>query len=774
MNIDELPKKKFNPYEFKARQSAVQVSQIDDSELPVGAPNCLAGLTFVFTGVLETLSREQGVELVKRYGGRVTGGPSSKTSYVVLGEEAGPKKIEVIKKLNLKTIDQNQFFDLIRDTPANGGNTEAGRAAAEKQRKEEAKIVEMAKAMDVVEALPPRQAPAASPSTAQLSSQPSSTPREPAPTSLLWTDKYAPRSVKDICGNKAVVQRLQSWLEKWDDSLKSRFSKPGPEGSGIFRAVMISGPPGIGKTTAAHLVANLAGYDVIETNASDARSKNIIADTFAGVLDNSSMLGYFGKNSDAPEKSKRKILLIMDEVDGMSAGDRGGVGQMVQVCKSTHIPVILICNDYGLPKMRPFDKVAFALPFRRPDANAIRSRIMSIAFREGLKVPAAVIDQLVAGSHSDIRQIINLLSTFKVTGSDMDFNQGKKMSKDWEKHVIMKPFDIASQLLGGQMFSRTSHATLNDKLELYFNDHDFTPLMIQENYLRARTANGGSKAKTLEIIDRAASSISDADLCDRMVHGSQPQWSLMPFHGIMSTVRPASFMASGSGSGGPGERFIFTSWLGSNSKRSKLMRYLQEIQAHTRLRISGDRTEVRLQYLSAFFDNLYTPIAKRDADGIAATIQFMDDYYLTREDFDAILELGIGPRDGETLWKKISTSTKTAFTRKYNSTDHPVPFMRADAFASGKATSTVKREIADLEEALDDVIEADEVTQQAEDEKADAEREEKEMMTDLSKDRYIKKPAATKKAAAGTKKAAAVDGAVAGGAAKKVAKSRKK
>jgi replication factor C subunit 1 len=59
-------------------------------------------------------------------------------------------------------------------------------------------------------------------------------------------------------------------------SLKSNFTKPGKEGLNAFRAVMITGPPGIGKTTSAHLCAKLAGFTPIEMNASDARSKKLV------------------------------------------------------------------------------------------------------------------------------------------------------------------------------------------------------------------------------------------------------------------------------------------------------------------------------------------------------------------------------------------------------------------------------------------------------------------------------------------------------------------
>jgi replication factor C subunit 1 len=92
----------------------------------------------------------------------------------------------------------------------------------------------------------------------------------------LWTTKYAPTNLKEICGNKTNVERLGTWLSEWDKNYKSGFKKPGKDGMGIYRAVLISGPPGIGKTTSAHLMAKEAGYNPIELNASDSRSKKLV------------------------------------------------------------------------------------------------------------------------------------------------------------------------------------------------------------------------------------------------------------------------------------------------------------------------------------------------------------------------------------------------------------------------------------------------------------------------------------------------------------------
>lgn len=663
------PKDDNAKFDWRANAGRAEPAPLQGSsgDMPSGSETCLAGLIFVFTGVLQKWGRTEAQELVKRHGGKVTGAPSKKTSYVVLGTDAGPSKLQKIKDMDIKTIDEDGLTQLIEKLTAAGnkGDSKAQAAYKEKQRKEEEKIREQAAEMEKEERRLQKEAKAAATAASNNSASSSNAAQKPAPTvdSRLWTTKYAPTSLGQICGNKATVEKIQRWLQRFPKNLKTGFKLAGPDGSGVFRAVMLHGPPGIGKTTAAHLVAKLEGYDIVERNASDTRSKKLIEEGLRGVLSTNSLHGYFAGDGKKVEQSKKKLVLIMDEVDGMSAGDRGGVGALAAVCKKTEVPMILICNDRRLPKMKPFDFVTYDLPFRRPTVDQVRSRIMTIAFREGLKMPPPVINALIEGSHADIRQVVNMISTAKLDQDAMDFDKGKQMSKSWEKHVILKPWDITQKILGGGMFAASSKATLNEKIELYFNDHEFSPLMLQENYLgtnpiQALSYSGREKTlKTLELASQAADSISDGDLVDRMIHGSQQQWSLMPTHAVFSFVRPASFVSGSTA----GHQTRFTSWLGKNSSTGKLSRLVKEIQAHMRLRSSGDRHEVRQQYIPVLWTELVQKLQKEGKEAVPEIIDLMDSYFLTKDDFDAIMELGVGPMDQEKV--KIETQAKATFTR---------------------------------------------------------------------------------------------------------------
>jgi DNA ligase (NAD+) len=78
------------------------------------AAGALAGKTFVLTGTLETLTREQATEAIEQRGGKVSGSVSRKTSYLVVGAEAG-SKLEKARSLGVSTLTEDEFRALILD-----------------------------------------------------------------------------------------------------------------------------------------------------------------------------------------------------------------------------------------------------------------------------------------------------------------------------------------------------------------------------------------------------------------------------------------------------------------------------------------------------------------------------------------------------------------------------------------------------------------------------------------------------------------------------------
>ena len=80
-----------------------------------------------------------------------------------------------------------------------------------------------------------------------------------------------------------------------------------------------------------------------------------------------------------------------------------------------------------------------------------------------------------------------------------------------------------------------------------------------------------------------------------------------------------------------------------------------------RLRASGDGHEVRQQYVPLLWSYLIKRLELEGKESVPEVVKLMDSYFLTKDDWDAILELGVGPMDQGGV--KLETQTKATFTR---------------------------------------------------------------------------------------------------------------
>ncbi|KAJ8733747.1 hypothetical protein PYW07_014298 [Mythimna separata] len=492
----------------------------------------------------------------------------------------------------------------------------------------------------------------------------------PIPANMsMWVEKYKPQNIKQIIGqhgDASNVKKLMNWLTKWYVNRKAKLPKPSPwaknDDGGYFKAALLSGPPGVGKTTTVSLVCKEMGFDMVEFNASDTRNKTLIKEQIGELLTTNSLSGY-ARGETGKQAVTKKHVLVMDEVDGMAGNeDRGGLQELIALIKSSSVPIICMCNDRNSQKMRSLVNYCYDLRFNRPRVDQIKSAMLTICFKEGIKIPPDVLSQLITSANQDVRQTLNLLSMWAIDPSLTDADRLRKDAQTIKKDVKLGPWDAIRKV-----FSAEDHRTMsiNDKSDLFFYDYSLAPLFVQENYLQV--APHCPKHEVLQRISDAADSISLGDLVDARIRRQQA-WSLLPTQAMYSSVIPGHFM-----SGHLTGQIQFPGWLGKNSRATKMHRLCQEIHAHTRLSTSGSKSSIFLDYSSHLRDAIVNPLIKDKSEGIEKSLEVLESYHLLREDLDSLVELSVWPgqRNPTIL---VDSKVKAAMTRTYNKKATALPY----------------------------------------------------------------------------------------------------
>ena len=209
---------------------------------------------------------------------------------------------------------------------------------------------------------------------------------------ILWVEKYRPQKIEDIVGNEEAKASFVDWLKG-----KSRSKK---------KAVLLYGPPGVGKTALANAAAKEFGFTIIEMNASDTRSEkaiNAIAKPATSYL----ALDHFSISTH----SKGNILFL-DEVDGIAGNeDRGGVSAIIEIVEKSQVPVIMAANDPDIDKLRPLKKVCLLIRFQQIRIPLLIALLQKICLLEHVKAQFEALEHIAQNSRGDVRSAINDLQS---------------------------------------------------------------------------------------------------------------------------------------------------------------------------------------------------------------------------------------------------------------------------------------------------------------------------------------------------------------------------
>ncbi|XP_070580731.1 chromosome transmission fidelity protein 18 homolog isoform X2 [Ptychodera flava] len=262
---------------------------------------------------------------------------------------------------------------------------------------------------------------------------------------VLWVEKYTPKHYTELLSDDGTNRTLLHWLKLWDHVVFGKEKKAKPRNppeqkkqnkfqkkwqqDNVFeelddqdrpvqKVALLCGPPGLGKTTLAHIIAQHAGYNVVEMNASDDRSADVFRTTIESATQMKSVL--------SGDQNAKPNCLVIDEIDGAPApainvllsvtkkqdgrNEQGKPGRRRK--KDNFVlsrPIICICNDQYVPALRQLRQQAIVINFPPTLPTRLASRLLEIAKNNCLQTDQTTLLALCSKADNDIRSCINTL-----------------------------------------------------------------------------------------------------------------------------------------------------------------------------------------------------------------------------------------------------------------------------------------------------------------------------------------------------------------------------
>ncbi|MCG2886048.1 MAG: replication factor C large subunit [Vulcanisaeta sp.] len=304
-----------------------------------------------------------------------------------------------------------------------------------------------------------------------------------------WVEKYRPRKLSEVVNQDEAKKALLDWINSWEKGKPNK------------RAVLLAGPPGIGKTTLAYALANEKGYEVLELNASDVRTGERIRQVIGGSMKMGSLFGFRGR------------IILFDEVDGLNVReDKGGLAAIIELIRESTWPIIMTANNPWDPKFRELRDEAEVIQLKPLDEDDIMTILRRICNNEGIKCEEDALKLIAESSGGDVRAAINDLQAVA---------EGKKVvTKDdvtvTERAHQFDMFKVLDKVFHARRFDEARSVT-------------FLPSFDWENYYPWALDNVPSVyAKSVDALSDALDNLSFSDVVRGRIVKTQG-WELMPY-----------------------------------------------------------------------------------------------------------------------------------------------------------------------------------------------------------------------------------------------------
>ena len=171
------------------------------------------------------------------------------------------------------------------------------------------------------------------------------------------------------------------------------------------KALILNGATGTGKTSIVLALAKEMNKELFELNASDLRNRKSLEEVLKPSLEQQSL---FGKGK----------LILMDEADGITGSDRGGLPELIALISKTKVPIIITANDIWGKKFSLLRKSCKIVSLKELNDDNIRSIVMGVLAKEGKKIKNETVDIIVKNSQGDARAALNDLESVILLGEE--------------------------------------------------------------------------------------------------------------------------------------------------------------------------------------------------------------------------------------------------------------------------------------------------------------------------------------------------------------------
>jgi replication factor C large subunit len=225
----------------------------------------------------------------------------------------------------------------------------------------------------------------------------------------MWSSEYRPDTLSEIVGNRDQVKKLSEWADSWEDHRE---------------AVVLHGSPGVGKTTSAYALGKDKKWEIIEMNASDKRTGDIV-ERIAGESSKTASL-----------TGKKRKLVILDEADNLHGNsDRGGKSAITRIIKDSEQPIILIANDY-YELTRTIRNNTQDIEYDHIGESEIANTLQKICESRGIEYEVEALKMIAEGADGDLRGAINDLQKNATGKERIDTDDIDTVGRDQKQEIF--------------------------------------------------------------------------------------------------------------------------------------------------------------------------------------------------------------------------------------------------------------------------------------------------------------------------------------------------